>query len=403
MSLKVSILAPYISRRGGGLMDSVRSLSRFLKNEHDADVDIISVEDEFSTEDRAQWGDLSVHLVAPRYASFRYAPELSRVLAFLTPDLVHTHGLWTYLSVATIRWSKSNGGITPRPYVVSTHGMLDPWALHNSRWKKITAALVFERRHLENAACIHAFNRAEAAAIRAFGLGNPICIIPNGIDLPGSTQSSGFRVQDSELTTAARGRKVLLYLGRLHAKKNLVALLKAWNENQRSEVRGQKSEEWVLAIAGWDQGGYEAELRQLTADLGLLNSVIFLGPKFGADKDACYQACDAFVLPSLSEGQPLVVLEAWSHARPVLMTPECNLPDGFQKHAAIRMNTTVEGVAEGLEMLFALDEAALQEMGRRARDLVIANFSWSQSAAQMFAVYNWLLGRSAAPDCVLFD
>jgi poly(glycerol-phosphate) alpha-glucosyltransferase len=194
---------------------------------------------------------------------------------------------------------------------------------------------------------------------------------------------------------------VLLYLGRLHPKKNLANLIRAWKATPNSQPSTLNS--WVLAIAGWDQGGYEAALRQLTADLGLLTSVIFLGPKFGADKDACYQACDAFVLPSLSEGQPFVVLEAWSHARPVLMTPECNLPDGFQKPAAIRMNTTVEGVAEGLEMLFAMDEAALREMGRRGRDLVIANFSWSQSAAQMFAVYNWMLGRSAAPDCVLFD
>ena len=74
------------------------------------------------------------------------------------------------------------------------------------------------------------------------------------------------------------------------------------------------------------------------------------------------------------------------------MTPECNLPEGFEKRAAIRMNTTVEGAAEGLGKLFALDEPALQEMGRRGRDLVIENFSWSQSASQMFAVYNWLLG-----------
>ena len=110
MSLNVSMLTPYTSRRAGGMMDCVQSLSRFLENEHDIHVDVLSVEDEFSTEDRAPWGDLSVHLVAPKYANFRYAPKLSRQLASLTPDLVHTHGIWTYLSIATVRWSKSNGG-----------------------------------------------------------------------------------------------------------------------------------------------------------------------------------------------------------------------------------------------------------------------------------------------------
>jgi len=346
MSLKVSMLAPYISRRAGGLMDSVRSLSRFLENGHDIHVDVVSVEDEFSTEDRPRWGDLSVHLLAPKYASFRYAPALSRQLASLTPDLVHTHGIWTYLSVATVRWSKSNGRVRPRPYVVSTHGMLDPWALHNSRWKKIIAAFVFERRHLENAACINTVNEAEAAAIRTFGLRNPICVIPNGIEVRASNGADRTPPWTADMVGS---RKVLLYLGRLHPKKGLGILLRGWKKAFKGE-RG-----WVLVIAGWDQGGHREELEQLARELEITDSVQFAGPLFGEARETAYQNADAFVLPSLSEGQPLVVLEAWSHARPVLMTPECNLPEGFEKRAAIRMNTTVEGAAEGLEKLFALD------------------------------------------------
>ncbi|HEX3228521.1 MAG TPA: glycosyltransferase [Pyrinomonadaceae bacterium] len=394
MSLNVSMLAPYISRRAGGLMDSVKNLSRFLENEHDIKVDVISVEDEFSTEDRVRWGDLSLHLVAPKYARFRYAPELSHRLASLTPDLVHTHGIWTYLSVATVGWSKSNDRITSRPYLVSTHGMLDPWALHNSRWKKIMAAFVFERRHLENAACIHAVNNAEAAAIRTFGLRNPICVIPNGIEVHANNAADRVPPWAADMVGS---RKVLLYLGRLHPKKGLSILLRGWKEASKRE-KG-----WVLVIAGWDQGGHRGELEQLVRELKITDSVQFAGPLFGEERETAYQNANAFILPSLSEGQPLVVLEAWSHARAVLMTPECNLPEGFQKRAAIRMNTTVEGASEGLRRLFALDGPALQEMGRRGRDLVIANFSWPQIASQMFAVYNWLLGRSAVPDCVLLD
>jgi glycosyltransferase involved in cell wall biosynthesis len=394
MNLKVSMLAPYISRRAGGLMDSVQCFSRFLENEHSIHVDILSVEDEFSTVDRARWGGLSVHLVAPKFTSFRYAPELSRQLASLTPDLVHTHGIWTYLSIATVRWSKSNGGITPRPYVVSTHGMLDPWALHNSRWKKIIAGFVFERRHLKNAACIHAVNQAEVAAIREFGLRNAICVIPNGVEVDASNAVDRMPLWAADV--AAR-RKVLLYLGRLHPKKGLNIFLRGWKEASKRE-KG-----WVLVIAGWDQGGHRGELELLARELNVTDSVHFVGPLFGEAREAAYQNANAFVLPSLSEGQPLVVLEAWSHARPVLMTSECNLPEGFEKGAAIRMNTTTEGAAEGLGRLFALDESAIQEMGRRGRDLVMANFSWSRSASQMFAVYNWLVGRSAVPDCVVFD
>jgi poly(glycerol-phosphate) alpha-glucosyltransferase len=85
------------------------------------------------------------------------------------------------------------------------------------------------------------------------------------------------------------------------------------------------------------------------------------------------------------------------------MTQECNLPEGFENGAAIRMSATVEGIAEALGKLFALQKPALEEMGRRGRDLVTSNFSWSQIASQMFAVYKWLLGHSTPPDCMLFD
>jgi poly(glycerol-phosphate) alpha-glucosyltransferase len=272
--------------------------------------------------------------------------------------------------------------------------MLDPWALHNSRWKKIIAGFAFERRHLKNAACIHAINRGEAAAIRAFGLKNPICIIPNGVEVPASNAADRTPPWATDMVG---NRKVLLYLGRLHPKKGLSILLRGWKEAFKHE------QDWILVIAGWDQGGHRRELEQLTRELKIAGSVQFTGPLFGKARDTAYQNADAFVLPSLSEGQPLVVLEAWSHARPVLMTQECNLPEGFENGAAIRMSATVEGVAGALGKLFASEKSALEEMGCRGRDLVICNFSWSQIASQMFAVYKWLLGHSAPPECVQFD
>jgi len=272
--------------------------------------------------------------------------------------------------------------------------MLHPWALHNSRWKKIVAGFAFERRHLENAACIHAINQAEAAAIRAFGLKNAICVIPNGVEVRVSNVAN--RTPPS-IAHIVGDRKVLLYLGRLHPKKGLSILLRGWKEAFKHE------KDWILVIAGWDQGGHRRELEQLTRELKISDSVHFTGPLFGEARDTAYQNADAFILPSLSEGQPLVVLEAWSHARPVIMTPECNLPEGFENRAAIQMCATVEGAAGALGELFGFEKSALEEMGRRGRDLVTGNFSWSQIASQMFAVYEWLLRRSAPPNRMLFD
>ena len=382
--MKLAMLTPSISRRAGGLRDVVLNLARSLEEEHDVRVDVLSVEDEFATADRPLWDPLSVHLARPTVATFRYAPELSHNLSAADPDLVHTHGLWTYLSIATLRWSQKR----MKPYVVSPHGMLDPWALRNSQWKKRIASFLFEHRHLKGAACLHAINRPEAVAMRNFGLKNPICVIPNGVEIPDSTS----KVQPPEWGNEfERDRKVLLYLGRLHPKKGLPTLLRSW----RKAI--SKNGDWILVIAGWDQAGHRSELEQLVAQLGISDSVKFVGPLFGAPREAAYQGATAFVLPSLSEGQPLAVLEAWSHALPVIMTRECNLGEGFEMGAAVRMEPTIASGTDALKTLFSLGDAALREMGMCGKRLVASSFSWPRIAAEMFSVYQWVIGAGATP------
>jgi poly(glycerol-phosphate) alpha-glucosyltransferase len=292
-------------------------------------------------------------------------------------DVLSVHGMWKYCSVASQRWHRQTG----RPYMVHPHGMLEPWAVRNAMWKKRIAALLYENQHLRGAACLRALSEAEAQSIRSYGLRNPICVIPNGVDLPD--------LRASNAKTQSRNRKTLLYLGRLHPKKNISNLIRAWNETFSSQ--GSSSDRWVLAIAGWDQCGYEAQLRQLTTQLGLLTSVIFLGPQFGADKTQCYRDCDAFILPSLSEGLPMAVLEAWSYAKPVLMTGECNLPEGFESDAALRIGTTPEEIAVGLNVLREMSDNDRSQMGNRGRALVATRFSWPQIGEQMRAVYDWML------------
>jgi len=225
---------------------------------------------------------------------------------------------------------------------------------------------------------VRALSEGEAGSIRSYELGNPICVIPNGIDLPDLSESNA--------KTQSENRKTLLYLGRLHPKKNISNLIRAWNETFNSQ-RGSGNH-WVLAIAGWDQGGYESELKRIAAG----DSVVFLGSRFGAEKSECYRTCDAFILPSLSEGLPMTVLEAWAYAKPVLMTPECNLPEGFLANAALRIGPSAEEIAAGLKQLVEMSTDDRAAMGARGRDLVTRDFSWPRIGEQMRAVYDWVLG-----------
>ena len=112
-------------------------------------------------------------------------------------------------------------------------------------------------------------------------------------------------------------QRILLYLGRIHPKKGLVGLVRAWKRVQMT-AEGQG---WCLVVAGWDQCGHASQLSALVHELSLDRSVRLVGPQFDRNKDATFHAVDAFILPSFSEGLPVAVLEAWSHGLPVLMTP----------------------------------------------------------------------------------
>jgi poly(glycerol-phosphate) alpha-glucosyltransferase len=97
----------------------------------------------------------------------------------------------------------------------------------------------------------------------------------------------------------------------------------------------------------------------------------------------------------------MVVLEAWAYGKPVLMTPECNLPEGFAAGAAVRIAPSAEGIAQGLHMLFQSSISDLQSTGSRGRALVAGKFAWPKIAADMRSVYEWVLGGGARPGCVI--
>ncbi len=387
--MKIAYLLNSVSRKAGGLFEICKRLAQTTCDEKE--IVVLGVEDEFTKTDLIEWAPLRPTIFSPVFArSFGYAPGYAQYLAKACPDIAHVHGLWTYSSLAGYRWHRR----TNRPLIYTAHGMLAPWALRNSAWKKRLVCRLWEDAAHRSAACFHVNSDAEHLMLRQHGLRNPICIVPNGIDLPASQSSDSSLI--SGLASIARGRKLLLYLGRLHPKKNLVNLIRAWKEALNTYPPTLSS--WVLAIAGWDQGGHEAQLRQLTTDLRLLTSVIFLGPQFGADKEACYRACDAFILPSLSEGLPMTVLEASAYARPVLMTPECNLPEGFATGAALQIGTTPKEIAAGLKQLIEMSDDDRKAVGARGRVLVVEKFSWPRIGEQMRSVYEWVLGGGRVPE-----
>jgi len=432
--MKIGFVSDSLSSTAGGIFEIERSLALHLR---DLGVGVTAwgVNDHRWADDKAQWQDIECRVrdrAGPRL--FGYAPGLVGDLVQSDCELLHLQHLWMYPSVAVHQWHRRTG----KPFIVTANGMLEPWTLSRSRLNKRLAALLYENRMLHRATCLQANTEKEMADFRAYGLKNPICLVPNGVALPVETSQGPWAMGHG-----GERRKILLFLGRLHPKKGLVNALRAWKEvtSHGSPVTSQ--EEWQFVIAGWDQGGHLAELKQLCTELGLSYSdcpppidfaslwtlrlpvpgthldprdcpspvapiancpppsVLFTGPVFGEAKDALLRQADAFVLPSFSEGLPMAVLEAWAHRLPVLMTDHCNLPEGLKAGAAIRIGTDTGSIAEGIRALTTLGDSGRLAMGEAGRALVEKQFTWESVATQMKEVYAWMLGEGERPGVVL--
>lgn len=378
--LNLGILTASLSAEAGGLFESVRLPANLMHNRGHI-VSVYGVVDEGLNVGRDAWKVdrfRAFPVVGPK--RFAFAPGLGRELSANRYDALHLHGLWNYSSVAARRWNRRNEGAL----VISPHGMLDPWAQRNSHVKKRVAKWAFENANLRGAAVLRALCWAEADAIEALGLGVPIAVIPNGVALP---------TDEPESSSANPSRKKLLFLGRIHPKKGIAELIEAW------AIAGKASrairDDWELQIAGWDDGNHLQQLTRL-AEERQLGNVTFPGPLYGQEKQAAYAQCDAFILPSYSEGMPMTVLEAWAHRKPVLMTDACNIPEGFVAGAACRIDNEPGALATALQ--YHLDQpSALVRTGERGRRLVEERFTWERIVDQHIGLFSWLAGRGPRP------
>jgi len=386
--VNITIVASSLSRNSGGIGPVMWALASHCMRAG-MRVELLSLWDEYVEKDCPSDGlpYRTFQVTGPR--SLGYSSSLSRAIECSGADVLHLHGLWMYPGVA----ARKAANKLRVPLIISPHGMLDPWALRNSSWKKRVAGWLYENANLRSATCIHALCNSEFESVRLYGLKNPVAVIPNGIDLPAPVQ--GAPPWDGVIEP---GKKVVLFLGRLHPKKGLPQLIEAWR------LTGKPARApWALAIVGWDQEGHHQELQSLIAQHGLEREVYLLGPRFGDEKTLAYQHADAFVLPSFSEGLPMAVLEAWAWELPVLMTPECNLPCGFEKNAALRISTDSKALASQLESFFRLTDGEREQLGRNGRTLAEASFAWPGIAKQMVSVYEWVLGGGPPPECVRMD
>jgi poly(glycerol-phosphate) alpha-glucosyltransferase len=323
---------------------------------------IFALEDEDSARDRLRFDPSPVELagvIGPRQIGF--APSLLSSLIAADLDCLHLHGIWMYPSRAGSLWAKQTG----RPYFISPHGMLDPWITARGRWKKALARSGYERAGWTQATALHALTVREAKDIAREAGRRDSLVIPN----------AGPEAQ--ALRGDVRPNDVI-YIGRVHPKKNLSALVEGW-------MLAKRPDDAHLRIAGW---GAEQDVADLCKAIASADpSVEFLGPVYGEAKQALLDSARFMILPSHSEGLPMAVLEAWAATTPVIMTAECNLPEGFAAGAALECGYDPAAIAAAIDQALALDLAGWQRMAQAGHALAIGPFSSAAIAARWGEAY----------------
>lgn len=291
-------------------------------------------------------------------------------------DGIHIHGLWEQSTAAAARAARDLG----KPYILSAHGMLETWALKNKRLKKAIYAAVAERENVNGAACLHALTDAEAHDYRRFGSRCPIAVIPNGVSIPQNIDPEPFLVR----FPALRGKRIVLFLGRIHFKKGLDILIQAWASVAR------KWPEAHLVVAGPDFEGTRAVIEALVAERGLNERVLFSGMLRDELKWSALAAAQCFVLPSYSEGLSVSTLEAMGVGLPVIVTEQCNLPEVAKFETGWVVKSNADWIAASLNEFLRNSRVINQQIGDRGRRLVEDQYNWSSVAQKMSEVYQWV-------------
>ncbi|WDF72873.1 glycosyltransferase [Novosphingobium sp. KACC 22771] len=365
---RIGLMIVSASRNAGGVFEAVVAHAEMIRA-LGAEAVVFAIEDEHTRQDCARFGPTRVVTCpgkGPRQIG--YAPDLVQALMVENLDCLHLHGIWMYPSRAGAVWA----AVTQRPYFVSPHGMLDPWIFQRSPWKKRLARWAWEKDSWQRASAIHALTAREARDIASRTGRSDSLIIPNPGPDPVFATSSSPRAP------------VMLYIGRIHTKKNLLPLVQAWHGMDHPDGA-------VLKIAGWGDGQDVVALEAaIAAGPGRIE---FLGPVFGEAKQALLEEARFMVLPSLSEGLPMAILEAWAAGMPTIMTRECNLDMGFSTGAAVECGFDASSISASLAQAWAMGHDEWQTRTGAARQLAGSMFSAEAVTAQWGHAYGAAMAK----------
>jgi glycosyltransferase involved in cell wall biosynthesis len=370
--VKILHVISTLSPASGGPPEALRHLSRAYGE--------IGVQAEIACQDDPAEPFLAnfpipVHATGAKTSTYGFSRELrdwlrQNVSRF---DGVVINGIWTFHCMAAA--GAARGRV---PYVVFTHGMLDPWFKRNYPAKHIKKyvywpAQYWALRHAE--AVMFTSTLERDLAPQSFWPNHwKSFVVPYGTGEP----PEGRQAQAQALygiLPRLRGRRYILFLSRIHEKKGCDLLIEAFAGVAPAYP------DVDLVIAGPDQVGLQSKLQQMAQKLGIAERVHWPGMLTGDPKWGALRGCDAFILPSHQENFGVAVAEALACGRPVLISNQVNIwPEIEQEGVGLVAPDTLAGTGDLLSRWLALPEAEREAMVVRTTDVFRKRYSMRSGA-----------------------
>lgn len=389
--MKILHVIPSLAEvRGGPTQVALNAVGAL--RQRGVDAEIATTDDHGSTlldvplKQRVEYKGVPVRFFSKSSLSFKefiVSPSLTQWLRkhIRDYDLLDIHYLFSCVSTCAGAFARRKGV----PYTLRAMGQLTPWALAQSKLRKLIYTSLFERRNLAHAAAIHCTSEAEAEDVRRFGIKTPTVILPLGVREPVRLSDAGQRLRS--LYGIPAGSPVVLFLARFHPKKRPELLLQALSR------LSARSYDFHLVLAGSGDTGYRNGLARLVSSVGLVSRTSFSGFVTDGDKDLLLQGSDIFVLPSFSENFGIVVAEAMAAGLPVIVTPGVQIaPDIAAAHAGLVVEGEVDALSDAIRKLLA-DPGLRRQLGSNGKQLAQHHYSWDVIARNLMHVYHTLVGK----------
>ena len=315
----------------------------------------------------------------PSLANYRSVSVNPRVLVFASRvrehDIVHIYGLYDLLGPPVTVFCRRNH----IPYVVEPMGMFRP--IIRNLLLKNAYHVVLGNRLLRSARLLIATSDQERNEMVDGGT-NPqrVVVRRNGVERPSVIPPRGAFRKQVAIPSDAR---VVLYLGRLEAKKSpelLVAAFARWRKKSASNAHS------FLAIAGPEhERGYVDRLNSLASSLGISEGLKFTGPLYDDAKWSAYRDADVFVLPSQNENFGNSAAEAVACGTPVIVTERCGIAPYIAQRTGLVVAHDEEAITRALAEI--LDRPELAARFRSACPTVAKELSWDEPICQMVRIY----------------